>query len=292
MAKKPRASAQRTRPDASSAGRRGPAPRRIPRLKRAKSAASASGSLDLTGRTRPELLALAHRKGVKGRHRMSKADLISALSAVPTPPTSGPILRATPPSIEAAPLRREEPPAETLPFRYDVTEVVALPVDPFLVYVYWELTAHAVAAARRTLGAAWEGATQILRTYDVAWIEFDGTNAHHQFDLDVQGDVGNWYLHLWTPEQTLLFEVGWRSRDGRFVAAARSNLVRTPRNAPGEGGEERWMTVKDGRIVTTPPGATPGPSAARPDNAGERWEWAPWSATVPVAGLSSPRRWR
>ncbi|MBI3608138.1 MAG: DUF4912 domain-containing protein [Nitrospirae bacterium] len=293
MANKSRASARRTRTDASGVGRRTLGPRRVPRPKRTRPAAS-TPPLEWAGHTRPELLALATREGVKGRHRMSKAELIRALSALIPPRTSGPApVTAAPPPGEVAPSRRDEPPAETLPFRYGVTEIVALPVDPFMVYVYWELTADAIAAARRTLGAAWEGSAQVLRAYDVAWIEFDGTNAHHQFDLDVQGEVGNWYLHLWSPEQTLLIEIGWRSRDGRFVAAARSNVVSTPRNAPGEGGEERWMTVRDGRIVTTPSGATPEPSAERPKiDADERWTWAPWSGTVLVPGISSPRGWR
>lgn len=293
MAKKSRSSAVRTRTKAPSGGRRAPSARRGPKPRRAAPPPTAP-PLEWAGRTRPELLALAKRAGIIGRHRLSKAELIRALSAPPQPQVAEPAPATRPPPGGPAPSRRAEPPVDALPFRYGVTELIALPVDPFMVYVYWEVTPEAIAAARQALGAAWEGSAHVLRAYDVAWIEFDGTNAHHQFDLDVQGDVGNWYVHLWSPEQTLLFEIGWRSRDGRFVAAARSNLVRTPRNAPGEGGEERWMTVKDGRIVTTPFGAIPEPSAERPEpRAGERWEWAPWSATLPPQqGISSPRGWR
>ena len=293
MAKQSRPSALRTRTEAPSGRRRAPSARRGPRPRRAPPPASAP-PLEWAGRTRPELLALAKRAGISGRHRLSKVELIRVLSALPQPQAVEPAPVTTPPPSEAAPPQRHEPPVEGLPFRYGVTEVVGLPVDPFLVYVYWEMTPEAIAAVCQALGAAWEGSAHVLRAYDVAWIEFDGTNAHHQFDLDAQGDVGDWYVHLWSPEQTLLFEIGWRSRDGRFVAAARSNLVRTPRNAPGEGGEERWMTVKDGRIVTTPSGAIPEPSAECPEpRAGERWEWAPWSGTLPPQqGISSPRGWR
>jgi hypothetical protein len=103
------------------------------------------------------------------------------------------------------------------------------------------------------------------------------------------GDVGSWYVQLWGPEQTLLFDIGWRDRDGRFVAAARSNLVRTPRNAPCEAGEERWMTVRDGRIVPTPAGAIPKPTE------GAAWAGAlpgelPWSGTLAeLRGLAKGR---
>lgn len=199
-------------------------------------------------------------------------------------------------SITALPL---PPPPETspptdvvpsgLPSRYGVTEVVALPVDPVMVYLYWELTPDAVSAGRRALGPAWEGAVLVLRAYDVAHIAFDGTNAHYQFDTEVWGDVGTWYLRLWRPEQTLLFEIGWRGRDGRFVAAARSNLVQTPRNAPCAGGEERWMTIKDERLVATPPDAIP--TGSVPDQAapGMARHELPWSATSPESGLTSRR---
>jgi hypothetical protein len=95
----------------------------------------------------------------------------------------------------------------------------------------------------------------------------------------VGGDVGSFYLHLWSPDQTLIFELGWRTQAGRFVAAARSNVVRTPRNAPCDG-EERWMTVRNGRIVTTPPGDIPAGDAA--DRGPGSVEPAPWSATFPA----------
>jgi hypothetical protein len=162
-----------------------------------------------------------------------------------------------------------------------------MPVDPLLVHVYWELVPEAVAKARAELGSAWAGANQVLRAYDVA-----GTPSHngdsaqllararHHFDLDVSGEVGSYYVHLWSPEQTLIFELGWRSREGRFVPAVRSNRMSTPRNAPC-GGEERWMTVRGHRIVATPDEALPRESATL-DRIQERTEAAPWSATFPA----------
>jgi hypothetical protein len=249
------------------------------------------------GLTRIKLLDLAKRAGLRGYSHLSKAALIQALGALtpretpgaaPAPETPRPstALEAPPPTAPTDVRLNNEP---ALPARYGVTELVALPVDPVMVYLYWELTPDAIHTARRSLGAAWNGAVQALRGYDVAWIEFDGTNAHRQFDIEVGGDVGSWYVHLWGPEQTLLFDIGWRARDGRFVAAARSNLVRTPRNAPCETGEERWMTVRDGRIVPTPAGAIPKPAegAAR---AGALPGELPWSGTLAeLRGLAKGR---
>ncbi len=278
--------------------KRRPPPARRPRASAAttprRRAAAALPPDDLRGLTRTELFDLAKRAGLRGYSRLSKAALIQALAphetpgAAPGSETPGPSAALeAPPSPAPTEVRLNDEPA--LPARYGVTELVALPVDPFMVHLYWELTPDAIHAARRSLGAAWDGAVQVLRGYDVAWIEFDGTNAHRQFDLEVGGDVGNWYVHLWGPEQSLLFDIGWRARDGRFVAAARSNPVQTPRNAPCEAGEERWMTVRDGRIVPTPPGAIPKPAegAAR---AGAPPGALPWSGTLAeLRGLAKGR---
>lgn len=273
-------------------------PARRPRASAAttprRRAAAARPPDDLRGLTKTELLDLAKRAGLRGYSRLSKAALIQALAPHKTPgaapgsetPRPSAALEAPPPPAPAEVRLNNEP---ALPARYGVTELVALPVDPFMVHLYWELTPDAIDAARRSLGAAWDGAVQVLRGYDVAWIEFDGTNAHRQFDLEVGGDVGNWYVHLWGPEQSLFFDIGWRARDGRFVAATRSNLVQTPRNAPCETGEERWMTVRDGRIVPTPPGAIPKPAegAAR---AGAPPGALPWSGTLAeLRGLAKGR---
>jgi hypothetical protein len=160
-----------------------------------------------------------------------------------------------------------------------------MPVDPVLVHVYWELSADAVAAVRARLGSWWDGASQVLRAYEVAETPShngdDGAlvaGARHHFDFDIGGDVGSYYIHLWSPHQTLIFEIGWRARDGRFAAAVRSNRVVTPRNAPAEAGPERWMTVRNGRIITTSHHPVPGEPVDISGTPGP----APWSGTFPA----------
>ncbi len=233
---------------------------------------------------RAELLAQAKAAGVPGRHRMTAQQLRAALARLadrpPAAPTSGTIgLR-----VSAA---QPPPPVAGLPWRYHVTELVAMPVDPLLVHVYWELLPEAVAKVRSELGSGWDGATQVLRAYDLAGVPSHNgdaalldSRARHHFDLDVGGEVGSYYVHLWSAEQTLVFEIGWRSRGGRFVAAARSNRVSTPRNAPC-GGEERWMTVRGHHIEATPPEALPRESGTF-DGPREHTGTAPWSATFPA----------
>lgn len=217
--------------------------------------------------TRTELLALAKRVGLRGRHEMDKAGLIRALMALGA--LAAPSARKTPvapPAIEAAPTALSpapepqapaHPPEPGLPERYGLTELVALPVDPLLVFLYWEVTAEAIEEVRDRLGRAWSDARMVLRCYQLGESPSNGGDAAppdhitHQWDIDVMGAIAGWYLPLWSPEQYLAFELGWRALDGRFVAAVRSNRIRTPRQAPCEAGWERWMTVVDGRIVTS-----------------------------------------
>ncbi len=231
---------------------------------------------------RTDLLKPANAAGITGRQRLSVAKPQAALARLATRAATAPVRNA-----EVRPLvGATRPPVAGLPWHYGGTEIIAMPVDPLLVHVYWELLPEEVARVRGALGSAWDGAQQVLRAYEVTAASAhhgDGAelvaHARHHFDSDVGGDVGSYYVHLWSPEHTLIFELGWRSRAGRFMAAARSNMVRTPRNAPC-GGEERWMTVRNGRIVTTPPGAIPGGDAAA--HGPEPDEPAPWSATFPA----------
>lgn len=233
---------------------------------------------------RAELLAQAKVAGIPGYRRLTVPQLRAALARLADRPAAAPTSSGLGLRVSAA---EPPPPIAGLPWRYHVTELVAMPVDPVLVHVYWELLPEAVAKVRVELGSGWAGASQVLRAYDVAGIPShngDGTlpasRARHHFDLDVGGDVGSYYVHLWSAEQTMVFEIGWRSRQGRFVAAARSNRVTTPRNAPC-GGEERWMTVRGHHIVTTPPDALPREATAV-EGPVERPESAPWSATFPA----------
>lgn len=217
--------------------------------------------------TRTELLALAKRVGLRGRHEMDKAGLIRALTALGAL-TAAPSARKAPPAapeMGAAPTGAAapepeapaHPPEPGLPERYGLTELVALPVDPMLVFLYWEVTPEAIEGVRGRLGRGWSDARMVLRCYHLGESPSNGVDpaqpdhVTHQWDVDVAGAIASWYVPLWSPEQYLAFELGWRALDGRFVAAVRSNRVRTPRQAPCASGWERWMTVVDGRIVTS-----------------------------------------
>ncbi|HEY3198183.1 MAG TPA: DUF4912 domain-containing protein [Nitrospirales bacterium] len=131
-----------------------------------------------------------------------------------------------------------------LPDHYGRTEAVLLIVHPLLLFAYWEATPESCRQAHETMGPEMDGARVVLRMYDITLIHFDGTNAHHVFDINVGLEARGWYLPLWTPEKSYCADLGFLARTGRFHTIARSNIIHTPRTMPSGRTDEQWMRVR------------------------------------------------
>jgi hypothetical protein len=118
---------------------------------------------------------------------------------------------------------REPVPLEPgeLPSSYGKNRLVLLPVDPYLMYTYWELAANAPPTA---------GTRPILRFHE--YTAAAGPGISRPFDVDIDLAAGNCYVHLWSPDKSYHADLGLRSEDGGFVSLARSNTVRTPPASP------------------------------------------------------------
>ena len=108
-----------------------------------------------------------------------------------------------------------------LPASYGKNRLVLLPVDPYLIYTYWELAS----AAPPTTGAR-----AVLRFHESPIST--GAGVSRPFDVEVELAAGNWYVHLWSPERIYHADLGIRSEDGTFLSLAQSNTVRTPPAGP------------------------------------------------------------
>jgi len=108
-----------------------------------------------------------------------------------------------------------------LPASYGKNRLVLLPVDPYLMYTYWELAS----AAPPTTGAR-----AVLRFHESPISS--GVEVSRPFDVEVELAAGNWYVHLWSPEKIYHADLGVRSEDGTFLSLAQSNTVRTPPAGP------------------------------------------------------------
>jgi len=131
-----------------------------------------------------------------------------------------------------------------LPRGYGSTRVVLMVRDPFWLHAYWEIAEDVSETVTAALGPeGWQLGRKTLRVHDVTDIEFDGTNAHRTFDIDISNGANNWYINVERPNRSYCAELGLVGPDGRFVLLSRSNVVRTPRAGPSEVIDEEWMTI-------------------------------------------------
>ena len=80
---------------------------------------------------------------------------------------------------------------------------------------------------------------------------FDGSNANHQFDIEVGPHTNNWYINLWCDNTSYCGEIGLRTPKGEFFPLARSNYITTPSAGFSPRKDIIWMEVKDN--VKQPP---------------------------------------
>jgi hypothetical protein len=137
--------------------------------------------------------------------------------------------------------------AQEIPHEYGLDRVILLVVDPTFVFSYWEVTQASLDEASKHLGADPKLA---LRFYDTSDGQSPGSCP--SWDIEVFDRVGNWYLRLERPDQTLVIDIGLKDDEGRFCAVTRSNYMRTPRPSIAPPGPTTWMTVgPDGEKVVT-----------------------------------------
>ena len=200
-----------------------------------------------TPRRRSELLVLAKSLKIKNRHRMTIPQLIQAIGPYLKKTPTIPIQAKTAPSLKESPGTSKRSRYDDLSWSYGKTELVLMPVDPFLIYAYWDFSPKDWEKVRLLQRPV------VLRAYDVTMIQFDGTNAHHYFDVPVSLEAQNWYVHLWSAEKSLCADLGWLLPDGSFHLIVRSNIIQTPRAGVSIFEESRWVEVQPvTRRVTRP----------------------------------------
>ncbi|MCM8798425.1 MAG: DUF4912 domain-containing protein [Candidatus Omnitrophica bacterium] len=145
-------------------------------------------------------------------------------------------------SVAVAPLEERF----IFPRKYGDNKIVLLVRDPWWLHAYWEISEDKEAELRRKLGEdLYQRSRHILRVYDITDIDFDGTNAHSYFDIEITGGADNWYIEVGKPNRTWCVELGILTPDKKFFLICRSNIVRTPRFGMSEITDEEWMSLEE-----------------------------------------------
>ena len=135
--------------------------------------------------------------------------------------------------------------SKDLPQRYDKDVIVLQVRDPWWLHTYWDVCSGTWQRLKDEFGRFLDTAKKVLRAYDVSYINFNGSNAHRYFDLEVPHNADNWYIDTAGPGRSWCVDFGLRLEDGRFITILRSNVVTTPLDGPSWVTDEEWTIPED-----------------------------------------------
>ena len=150
-----------------------------------------------------------------------------------------------------------KPPKKHIPSHRIATRVVVMAVTPHLLHAYWRISKQDFEDIRRALHD-FRG-VPVLRFYDITRILFDGTNAHHTFDVEVDLRTRRWNIPLWSGDKSYVADLGYKTGDGSFHRVARSNIVGVPRTEPSPRLAEHYFHPERGPVKRPAPVSAPMP---------------------------------
>jgi hypothetical protein len=124
------------------------------------------------------------------------------------------------------------------PGGYGESSIVLLPRDPRWAYAYWDIPNEDKEQVRS------QGGQQLaLRLYDVTDIDLSYQAPHSVQEYPCDELAREWYLPVPVSDRDYAIEIGYRTWDGRWLALARSAVVRIPPVYPSDWIEDHFMTV-------------------------------------------------
>ena len=132
---------------------------------------------------------------------------------------------------------------EEIPGGEEVTKVVLLPVNPHLLYVYWEFSARDLEEVNRVFSRLGPRARPVLRFYETTQADSDSLNSASCFEVAIALSAGKWYVHLEHPANSYCLDLGLYLGQGSFRLLARSNVTEMPKACPSDKTEERYLRV-------------------------------------------------
>lgn len=134
---------------------------------------------------------------------------------------------------------------KALPEAYSRDLIIAQVRDPWWMHVYWQVMDATWSRLRKELKDLFDTAKRALRVYDVSKINFNGSNAHSFFDIEVPLNADNWYIDTVNAGRSWCIDFGLKLSGGRFITIVRSNIATTPLEGPSSVNEEEWAVGDD-----------------------------------------------
>jgi hypothetical protein len=131
-----------------------------------------------------------------------------------------------------------------LPKTYNETKIVILPQDPIWIYTYWEISEDTVKKTAEYHGENFDSYNVVIRVYDITGIDFDGSNAHRYFDINVHPLALSWYINVGEYNRSWCVDICYILQNGDFVTIARSNDLTMPRYGVSNISDEQWALLK------------------------------------------------
>ncbi len=218
---------------------------------------------ELAGKTKLKLVEIAKSLGVKGVSKLTRDDLIEHILLLDPPFSASPIqeneisqhLKNT--LVETEPFYVQPPLPEHLtgvavaehretqiPQDYNDTKIVLMVRDPYWLYSYWNVSQETKDHLSNNFGK-WENIPLMLRVYDTTDVNFDGSNSNYYFDIYLNHQTNNWYIHVGGPNRDFCVDLGFIQANGNFYTIVRSNIVTTPRDNVSDVVDEEWMVIEE-----------------------------------------------
>jgi hypothetical protein len=181
-----------------------------------------------------ELTALARNAGLEPGDPVNRAELIEVLMESfeelrqEREEGNSPSVQVEEKKYEVAADEELEPAGDDpypVPCRYNETRVVLMIRDPHWAFAYWDIEESQGQRVRQDPNFE----QLVLRVHDCP--------SSSSFDIPIQREDSSWYIYLPNPDCEYYLELGYLAA-GRFKLLARSDQIRTPREAIVEEGEQ------------------------------------------------------
>lgn len=177
-----------------------------------------------------------------------------------------------------------------LPDYYAEQELVALPIDPYRYYIYWDFDVPMQSEVENLMAQAPD--VFMLKVSDVTGIQYTGDNALAVTWVPCNPLIKEWYLNTQWHDRHLCIELGHRHTQG-FKVLLRSNVLHIPPATVSEIRQDRFAAfvpaqpVITDRIVSE---VSPLPAAAAPiETAAQELVGAFFESYTPTPVQFNPR---